>query len=122
MRHEIVVNQMPEAIHTWFLPLRLYPMIFSMNMSSAKKVTTVRIHSRTLKRVDGLAKAMSRSRTWLIRQAVERYLDYEEWFFREVREGLKEAKAGKLIEHETVANKWGEKLEAPMDRRRQPRS
>lgn len=76
-----------------------------MNMAGGK-TTTVRLDSRTLKRVDGLARASNRSRTWVISQAVERYLDYEEWFVRAVQEGLKEARAGDLIDHETVVRKW----------------
>ncbi|MGA8569886.1 MAG: ribbon-helix-helix domain-containing protein [Candidatus Binataceae bacterium] len=44
---------------------------------SSEKTTTIRMHGATLKRVDGVARAMSRSRAWVINQAVERYIDYE---------------------------------------------
>ena len=63
----------------------MYSDVFSSTMSS-EKTTTVRMEGRTLKRVDGLAHAMSRSRAWVINQAVERYLDYEEWFVGEVKQ------------------------------------
>ena len=53
----------------------------------AEKTTTIRMDSRTLKRVDGIANAMSRSQAWVINQAVERYLDYEEWFVDAVKQG-----------------------------------
>jgi len=61
---------------------------------SAEKTTTTRMGARTLKRVDSIARAMSRSRAWVINEAVERYLDYEEWFVDEDVEGLKEAASG----------------------------
>jgi len=41
-------------------------------------------------------RAMSRSRAWVINHAVERYLDYEEWFIDAVKQGLKEAKPASL--------------------------
>ncbi len=83
-----------------------------------EKTTTVRMESRTLKRVDGLANAMSRSRAWVINQAVERYLDYEEWFVSEVKQALKEAERGRLLDHETVAKRWERKRAAKVDARR----
>jgi predicted transcriptional regulator len=88
-----------------------------MNMSG-EKTTTVRLESRTLKRVDGLAQAMSRSRAWVINQAVERYLDYEEWFVGEVKQALKEAEAGQFLDHETVAKRWERKRAVKVDARR----
>ncbi len=75
----------------------------------AEKTTTIRMDGRTLKRVDGLARAVSRSRAWVINQAVERYLSYEEWFVNEVRRGLDAAASGELIEHAEIARAWGRK-------------
>jgi predicted transcriptional regulator len=72
----------------------------------------------TLKRVDGVARAMSRSRAWVINQAVERYIDYEEWFVAEVKEALKEVRAGAVVEHEAVMRQWERKRAGKMDARR----
>ncbi len=82
---------------------------------NAEKTTTVRMDDRTLKRVDKVARAMSRSRTWVIKQAVERYLDYEEWFVARVKEGLKQAKAGQVVGHETVVKARERKRAARVD-------
>jgi len=77
------------------------------SVKTPKETTaTVRIDSRTLKRLDGLARKRSRSRTSVITEAVERYLEYEEWFASEVRKGLKEAERGKLVDHEVVVKEW----------------
>jgi len=38
----------------------------------------------------------------LVQEAVERLVDHDEWFLREVREGLAAADRGELIDHEDV--------------------
>jgi predicted transcriptional regulator len=88
-----------------------------LNMGT-EKTTTVRMESRTLKRVDGLANAMSRSRAWVINQAVERYLDYEEWFVGEVRHALKQVEAGEVLEHGEVVKRLERKRAAELGSRR----
>jgi predicted transcriptional regulator len=74
------------------------------------KATTIRMEDTVLDRVDSLAKSVNRSRTWVINQAVEHFLSYEEWFVREVESGIKEAEAGSLATRDEVAGrfaKWG---------------
>ncbi len=83
-----------------------------------EKTTTVRMESRMLKRVDGLANAMSRSRAWVINQAVERYLDYEEWFVGEVKHALKQVEAGEVLEHSEVVKRLERKRAAGLGSRR----
>jgi predicted transcriptional regulator len=89
-------------------------------MATAEKTTTIRMDNRTLKRVDGLARAMSRSRAWVIKRAIDHYLDYEEWFARKVEGAIKEADAGDVVDHEAVAKRWERKRETSMDPRRHP--
>jgi predicted transcriptional regulator len=74
------------------------------------KATTVRIDDNTIERVDGLATTLNRSRSWVVKQAIERFLDYEEWFVQEVKEGLKEVERGEIATQEEVTarfQKWG---------------
>ncbi|MDY6851157.1 MAG: CopG family ribbon-helix-helix protein [Thermodesulfobacteriota bacterium] len=74
------------------------------------KATTIRMNDDTLEHVDGLAQTLSRSRTWVINQAVQRYLDYEEWFVREVKQGLEEVDRGEIATQAQVKaafRKWG---------------
>jgi len=70
------------------------------------KATTIRMDDSVLERVDSLAKSVQRSRTWVINQAVERFLNYEEWYIREVEAGIKEAEAGDLASNEDVAKRF----------------
>jgi predicted transcriptional regulator len=85
---------------------------------AAEKITTIRMDADTLKRLDGIARALSRSRAWVINQAVQRYLDYEEWYVGAIRQGLKDAEAGELVEHDSVTRRWEKKRAAKMDARR----
>ena len=74
------------------------------------KATTVRINDDMLGRIDCLANALSRSRSWVINQAIERFIGHEEWFVQEVKEGLKEIEQGKIATNEEVTarfRKWG---------------
>ena len=74
------------------------------------KATTVRIDDDMLGRIDCLANTLSRSRSWVINQAIERFLDYEEWFVQEVKDGLKEAERGEIATDDEVTakfRKWG---------------
>ena len=82
---------------------------------TGEKTTTIRMDSRTLKRVDSIARAMSRSRAWVINQAVRRYLDYEEWFIAAVKRGLREAETGEIVDHEVVVRRWESKPGATLD-------
>ncbi len=67
------------------------------------KATTIRMEDTVLDRVVFLAKSVNRSRTWVINQAVEHFLSYEEWFVREVESGIEDAEAGGLATRDEVA-------------------
>jgi len=71
------------------------------------RVTTVRMSDEVLDRVNTMAKTLNRSRTWVINQAVEKFLSYEEWFVREVQAGLDEARRGEFARDEEVAARFG---------------
>jgi predicted transcriptional regulator len=46
----------------------------------------------------------------VINQAIERFLAYEEWYVREVKDGLKEVERGEIATDDEVAarfGKWG---------------
>ncbi|OEU76035.1 MAG: hypothetical protein BA874_03935 [Desulfuromonadales bacterium C00003068] len=74
------------------------------------KTTTVRMDDQLVDRVDGIAKSLSRSRSWIIKQALERYVDYEEWYVKEVENALLEVEHGEVSSDQEVAtvfDKWG---------------
>lgn len=74
------------------------------------KATTVRLADETLERVDQLADAISRSRAWVIKEAVDRYLDHEEWFVQQVTTAIDAVDAGQVATADEVADRfkrWG---------------
>jgi predicted transcriptional regulator len=50
-----------------------------------------------------LAAEQGRDTRALVREAVERLVNYDEWFVREVEKGLAAADRGELIDHEEIA-------------------
>ena len=81
----------------------------------AGKVASVRMEEKKLERIDELAKATNRSRGWLINQAVDRYLEYEEWYLKAIEAGMEDVKAGRTISHEGLKKDWENKFERSMD-------
>jgi predicted transcriptional regulator len=74
------------------------------------KATTVRIDDDLLGRIDCLANTLSRSRSWVINQAIEKFVGFEEWFVQEVEDGLKEIEQGRIATDDEVTagfRKWG---------------
>ncbi len=48
--------------------------------------------------------------SWVINQAIDRFLDYEEWYIKEVKDGLAEVERGEIAADEEVVakfRKWG---------------
>ncbi|MCF6248324.1 MAG: ribbon-helix-helix domain-containing protein [Desulfobacula sp.] len=73
------------------------------------KPTTVRIDENMIERLDSLAKNQDRPRSYLINQALKRYVEYEEWFVQEVKDGLKEVEQGEIAtdsEVKAMFQKW----------------
>ena len=55
-----------------------------------------------IEQVDRLAKALGRSRAWIINEATDSYLASESWFIEQVEEGLAEAEAGETNPQDEV--------------------
>jgi len=74
------------------------------------KATTVRVEDNLLQRVDGIAESLNRPRSWIINQALERFVAYEEWYIQEVKSGLTELDKGEVATAREVVDrfkKWG---------------
>ncbi len=66
------------------------------------RTASIRVEQDTLERLDRLARSMDRSRSWIVHQAIQQYLDYEDWFVEEVEKGIAAADRGELISHGEV--------------------
>jgi predicted transcriptional regulator len=74
-----------------------------------KQTISFRIESDKVSALDELADSLDRDRTYLLAEAVEAYLDTQQWQIEEIRAGLAEADAGQVIDHRKVkatASRW----------------
>jgi predicted transcriptional regulator len=53
----------------------------------------------------------------LIREAIERAVDYDDWFIREVEKGLAQIDAGQVLTHDAVGARLEQKLAEHRSRR-----
>ena len=63
---------------------------------------TARIDEETHGRLDYLAKATDRSRSWLVADAVRRYVEEESWQVAAIEEGVRQADAGNFATDDEV--------------------
>ena len=69
---------------------------------------------------DKVARAADRrgvSAELLIREAIERAVDYDDWFIREVEKGLAQVESGQVLTHEAVGKRVEQKLADHQSRR-----
>ena len=70
---------------------------------------TIRLDDEVKERLDRLAEATERSKSYLAAEAVRAYVEVNEWQIAEIRAALKEADAGDFADQKDVAKvvrKW----------------
>jgi RHH-type rel operon transcriptional repressor/antitoxin RelB len=73
------------------------------------EVMTIRVDRKIKTRLEKLAKAMERTKSYLAAEAIRTYVDLNEWQIAEIKTALKEADAGDFAiaeEVERVFKKW----------------
>ncbi len=74
-----------------------------------KQTVSFRLESDKVSALDDLADSLDRDRTYLLSEAVQAYLETQQWQLEEIRAGIAEADAGQVIEHRRVkamAARW----------------
>jgi RHH-type transcriptional regulator, rel operon repressor / antitoxin RelB len=74
-----------------------------------KQTVSFRLDADKVDALDSLAKTLDRDRTYLLNQAVEAYLEVQQWQLDHIRTGIRQADAGNLVDHAQVkrrAGKW----------------
>lgn len=77
-----------------------------MQRATVRDTISCRLPTGTKQRIEELAKATRRSKTFVIEEAISSYLALNEWQIKGILEGLEEVKAGATTPHETVLAKW----------------
>ena len=71
---------------------------------------TIRLEPDLKRRLDQLAEATNRSKSFLAAEALRDFVELNEWQIGEIQDALKEADAGDFASEQTVKetlNKWG---------------
>ena len=74
-----------------------------------KQTISFRLDSNKLAALDALADTMDRDRTYLLGEAVQAYLETQQWHLEQIEAGVAQADAGKVIEHgkvKAMAARW----------------
>ena len=69
---------------------------------------TTRIDEEPQSRLDQLAKAPDRSRSWLVADAIRRYVEEEGWQVAAIEEGVRQADAGDFATEDEVKAAFAE--------------
>jgi RHH-type rel operon transcriptional repressor/antitoxin RelB len=81
---------------------------------------TVRVDAAAKKRLEKLAKNTGRSRSFLAAEAINEYLDVNEWQVAGVKQAIASLDRGEGVSHEQVRDwiaSWGSDSEQPVPKR-----
>jgi RHH-type rel operon transcriptional repressor/antitoxin RelB len=79
---------------------------------SINALISVRVENDLAKRLDRLAKATDRSKSYLAAQAIEEYVALQEWQVQAIQEGIAAAKRGEVVSHDKASaelKRWGKR-------------
>jgi predicted transcriptional regulator len=89
-------------------------------MSTASSTTlSVRLSAKTKSKLDALAKASRRSKSFLAAEAIESFVAAESWQLGEIEAATKDLDANRIVEHDQVRkwlHSWGKKGETKAPR------
>jgi predicted transcriptional regulator len=76
---------------------------------AGRNVLTVRVSAELQDRLDAIADAIDRPRSWVVNRALEAFVESEAWQIEEIKRGLAEADAGEFASDAEVGaifEKW----------------
>ncbi|MEI6757179.1 MAG: CopG family ribbon-helix-helix protein [Chlorobium sp.] len=86
-----------------------------MTMTTKREQVSFKLETNTKRRLEALAAATRRTKTFVLEEAINHYLDLNEWQIKSIEEGLEDARAGRIITHETLVAKWERRVEDSLD-------
>ena len=80
------------------------------------KPTSVRLEPELSERLDKLAVAVNRPKTWLIEEAVRRYVEEQSWQVEAIEQELADHRSGKgeLVPHDQVMQQLEARIRAKL--------
>ena len=86
-----------------------------MTTTTKREQVSFKLETNTKRRLEALAAATRRTKTFVLEEAINHYLDLNEWQIKSNEEGLEDARAGRIITHETLVAKWERRVEDSLD-------
>jgi RHH-type transcriptional regulator, rel operon repressor / antitoxin RelB len=86
--------------------------LFTEIFMAKGSLLSVRMPDRLAERLESLAKATDRSKSYLATMAIEEFVAIQEWQVQAIKEGIAEAEAGKVVAHPKAIKelkKWGKR-------------
>lgn len=86
-------------------------------------ILTLRVKNELKEKLESLAEATQRSKSFLATEALERYIELESWQVAHINKGMKQAEQGQVISGEEM-DRWlaswgtGKELPPPKPRKR----
>ena len=81
---------------------------------------TVRVDAAAKRRLERLAKSTGRSRSFLAAEAINDYLDVNEWQVARIKQAIASLDRGEGVSHEQIKDwitSWGSRGEQPIPKR-----
>ena len=81
---------------------------------------TVRVDAAAKKRLERLAKSTGRNRSFIVAEAINEYLDVNEWQVAGIRQAIASLDRGEGVPHQQVKDwitSWGSYREQPIPKR-----
>ncbi len=82
-------------------------------MDFVEKTVSFRTNSKKVEALDALASMYDRDRSYLLNEAVDNYLDLQQYHIELIEKGIRQADAGELVDHSDV-----EKMVAKLRRKK----
>ena len=76
----------------------------------ANTLVSARVPGDLAQRLETLAQTMHRSKSFLAAQAIEEFVDLQEWQVQAIKEGMAAVERGEVVSHEqavAVLKSWG---------------
>ena len=73
-------------------------------------LVSARVPAELAKRLEILAQTMHRSKSYLASQAIEDFVDLQEWHVKAIKDGIEAVERGDVVSHEqalSVLKSWG---------------
>lgn len=77
----------------------------------ATEAFTVRAETDIVHQLDSMARALDRSRNYLVNQALREYLKTHAWQIEKISQGIAAADCGELVSHDDVMREMEELIE-----------